>query len=180
MYLQLAEADSQAEINPYIFFPDFEAGSGGVYIREDKFDSMPTEQYKALIKAIAPLQPATSGGLSESRLLASRQERKATRQKKKDLKNAEKESKTKRREERGASKNEARQSREQRKAEGKGFDFNKLTDTAGALIGKFKGGEQGGDSAPVEASKPFYTNPIFIGGAALILGAGIYFATKKK
>jgi hypothetical protein len=169
MYLQLAETEEK-EINPYIFFPDFEAGSGGVYIREDKFDNMPTEQYKEMVRSLSPYQPKTSGGLQEERLLSSRAERKERRA-----------DKNKRKNEKAESKNQARASKEERKSKRQPFDFKGAIDSVGGVIKNFKGGnEQGVDIAPVETSKPFYTNPLFIGGMVAVLGAGIYFATKKK
>ena len=169
MYLQLAETDEK-EINPYIFFPDFEAGKGGVYIREDKFDSMPTEQYKEMIRTLSPYQPATSGGLSEDRLLSSRAERKQRREDKNTRKN-----------EKAKSKNDARASKEERKSKRQPFDFKGAIDSVGGVIKNFKGGsDQGAEIQPAETEKPFYKSPLFIGGMVAVLGAGIYFATKKK
>jgi len=169
MYLQLAETDEK-EINPYIFFPDFEAGQGGVFIREDKFDGMPTEQYREMIRTLSPYQPKTSGGLSEDRLLSSRADRKKAREDKNTRKN-----------EKAKSKNEARQSKEERKSKRQPFDFKGAIDSVGGVIKNFKGGsDQGADIQPAETEKPFYKSPLFIGGMVAVLGAGIYFATKKK
>ena len=36
------------------------------------------------------------------------------------------------------------------------------------------------DKPTTETSKPFYKNPFVIGGAVLLVGAGVYLATKKK
>jgi len=166
MYLQLAEGEK--EINPYIFFPDFEAGNGGVFIREDKFDSMPTEQYKEMIRTLSPYQPKTSGGLSEERLLSSRADRKTAREDKNTRKN-----------EKAKSKNEARASKEERKSKRQPFDFKGAIDTVGGVIKNIKGGGDQVDIAPVEPT-PFYKNPAVLIGGALLLGTGIYFATKKK
>jgi len=167
MYLQLAEGEEK-EINPYIFFPDFETGSGGVFIREDKFDSMPTEQYKEMIRTLSPYQPKTSGGLSEERLLSSRADRKKAREDKNTRKN-----------EKAKSKNEARQSKEERKSKRQPFDFKGAIDTVGGVIKNIKGGSDQGEVTPVEPT-PFYKNPAVLIGGALLLGTGIYFATKKK
>jgi len=184
----------QEETNPYIFIPDFENG-GGIYIREDKFDSMPTEQFKLFIQKLAPLQPDVQKGvLSEMEELSGRAERKARRDEKKDLKLEKKENKeerktdkNERKNKRRDSKDEARQSREERKAEKGGFDWDKAKDVAGNLIGKFtgKGGAEdtggadtggGGGAEPT----PFYKNPIFIVGGLLLIGGGIYLATRPK
>lgn len=168
MYLQLAEGEEK-EINPYIFFPDFEAGNGGVYIREDKFDAMPTEQYKEMIRTLSPYQPKTSGGLSEERLLSSRADRKKAREDKNTRKN-----------EKAKSKNEARASREERKSKRQPFDFKGAIDTVGGVIKNIKGGsDQGAEVTSVEPT-PFYKNPAVLIGGALLIGTGIYFATKKK
>jgi hypothetical protein len=168
MYLQLAEGEEK-EINPYIFFPDFETGNGGVYIREDKFDSMPDAQYKELIKSLAPFQPKTSGGLSEDRLLCSRADRKTRR-----------DDKNKRKNEKAESKNQARASKEERKSKRQPFDFKGAIDTVGGVIKNIKGGsDQGAEVTSVEPT-PFYKNPAVLIGGALLLGTGIYFATKKK
>lgn len=169
MYLQLAETDEK-EINPYIFFPDFEAGSGGVFIREDKFDSMPTEQYREMIRTLSPFQPKTSGGLSEERLLSSRADRKKKREDKETRKN-----------EKAAAKADLTRAKAERKRTRQPFDFKGAIDTVGGVIKTIKGGDdQSANIQPAETSKPFYTNPLFIGGAVAILGAGIYFATKKN
>jgi len=169
MYLQLAETDEK-EINPYIFFPDFEAGKGGVYIREDKFDGMPTEQYREMVRTLSPYQPATSGGLSEERLLSSRADRKKKREDKEARKN-----------EKASAKAELTKAKAERKRTRQPFDFKGAIDSVGGVIKNFKGGsDQGAEIQPVETEKPFYKSPLFIGGMVAVLGAGIYFATKKK
>ncbi|MEI8136124.1 MAG: hypothetical protein WCH21_02250 [Bacteroidota bacterium] len=205
MYLQLAERAKKVKVgtyarsgyvkahtrkfptlseneNPYIFIPNVDGG--GVYIREDKFDSMPHDQFVKFVATLAPYQPEVKAGeLSEGEYLASRSERKAARQKKKDLKNEEKESKTKRKEEKSASKAAVRQAKADKKTSGKGFDWDKAGEIGGKLIGKITGkGEEdasGNAGAAIEPT-PIYKNPLFIaGGAALLLG-GIFLATRKK
>jgi len=166
MYLQLAEGEK--EINPYIFFPDFEAGNGGVFIREDKFDSMPTEQYREMIRTLSPYQPKTSGGLSEERLLSSRADRKKNREDRQARKN-----------EKASAKAELTKAKAERKRTRQPFDFKGAIDTVGGVIKNIKGGGDQVDIAPVEPT-PFYKNPAVLIGGALLLGTGIYFATKKK
>jgi len=166
MYLQLAEGEK--EINPYIFFPDFEAGNGGVFIREDKFDSMPTEQYREMIRTLSPYQPKTSGGLSEERLLSSRADRKKNREDRQARKN-----------EKASAKAELTKAKAERKRTRQPFDFKGAIDTVGGVIKNIKGGGDQVDIAPVEPT-PFYKNPAVLIGGALLIGTGIYFATKKK
>lgn len=188
MYLELAEG--QTTRNPYLFIPDFEAGTGGIFIREDKFDSMPDYQYKALLNILGPFQPKEEGGLNESALLASRSERKAQRERraeaktaKKEARAAEKASKTARKEERSASKAEARSARAEKRANRQPFDFKGAIDTVGGVVSKFtgKGGEEI-EALPGSAteSKPFYKNPIVLIGGALAIGGIAYLATRKK
>lgn len=185
------------ETNPYIFVPDFERG-GGLFIREDKFDSMPEHQFKMFVRAIASVQPEVqSGQLSEAIFLASRAERREQRARRKEAKTQKKEGKGQARKERQErkklkqeSKAEARKTRaeaKKTKAEGGkgGFDWEKAKDVGGSLISKFtgKGGEEAGSDgqggAPTEAT-PFYKNPaVIIGGVALLAGIG-YLATRKK
>lgn len=168
MYLQLAEGEEK-EINPYIFFPDFENEKGGVYIREDKFDAMPDAQYKELIKSLAPFQPKTSGGLSEDRLLCSRADRKKRREDRQGRKN-----------EKASAKAELTKAKAERKRTRQPFDFKGAIDTVGGVIKNIKGGsDQGAEVTSVEPT-PFYKNPAVLIGGALLIGTGIYFATKKK
>lgn len=168
MYLQLAEGEEK-EINPYIFFPDFEAGNGGIFIREDKFDAMPTEQYREMIRTLSPYQPKTSGGLSEERLLSSRADRKKKREDRQARKN-----------EKASAKADLTKAKAERKRTRQPFDFKGAIDTVGGVIKNIKGGsDQGAEITSVEPT-PFYKNPAVLIGGALLIGTGIYFATKKK
>jgi len=195
-YPQLRE-----DANPYIFVPEFESGTGGLFIREDKFDSMPEHQFKMFVRAIAPLQPEVQQGvLSEAEFLAGRAERREARQRRREAKTQKKESKGTARKERqerkrmrAESKAEARRTRaeaKQTRAEAKrdkaqggggGFDWEKAKDVGGSLISKFtgKGGEEAG--AEIEtAEKKWYQNPLVIGGGLLLIGGAIYVGTRPK
>jgi len=212
MYLQLAESNQRQTntVNPYIFVPDFEAGTGGVYIREDKFDSMPDKQWSVFTKMLAPYQPETKNGtLSESMFLASRADRRERRKRKKEAKVQKKEAKVERRKQKTESKKlkaeskaelrrmrgEAKMTRAEGKrlkgergggggGEGEGFDWKSAADTAGGLIGKIRGGGAGGEEmiAPEGATeaKPFYKNPIVIGGGVLLLAGIAFMALRPK
>jgi hypothetical protein len=213
MYLQLAEKPKRIQVggykrksyvsphsrryplsepaeNPYIFIPDVQNG-GGLYIREDKFDSMPEEQFKRFVMAIAPWQPEVqNGAMSESMFLSNRAERKENRSRRKEAKTEKKEQratnkqdKNQRKNDRRASKDEARASKEERKSNRKGFDWDKAKDTASSLISKFtgKGGEdESGNAGGGTDATPFYKNPLVLVGGALLIGGGIYLATRPK
>lgn len=183
--------------DPYIFFPDF-ANGGGLFIHESKFDAMPEDQFSRLVRQLAPFQPeAQAAAMDEGVFLADRASRKEHRERRKEAKTQKKEGKgsaKKERQERkklkAESKAEARTKRAEAKLtkseKGGGFDVSKLTDTATSLISKFtgKGGDAGvvTDSEPSDTTKltPWYKNPLVIGGGLLLVGGGIYFATRKK
>lgn len=184
MYLELAEGEETR--NPYLFVPDFEAGTGGIFIREDKFDSMPTDQYKKLLNLLGPFQPKTPGGLNEDDYLSSRADRKARRDEKKDQKATNKANREQRKEDNNERKNQRQTARDERKANRKPFDFKGAIDTVGGVVSKFtgKGGEEftpeaGGSSTPGE-SKPFYKNPAVLIGGAVVIGGIAYLLTRKK
>jgi len=183
MYLELAEGEETR--NPYLFIPDFEAGTGGIFIREDKFDSMPTDQYKKLLNLLGPFQPKTPGGLNEDDFLSSRADRKARRDEKKDQKATNKANREQRKEDKNERKNQRQTARDERKANRKPFDFKGAIDTVGGVVSKFtgKGGEDfepsAGSSTPTE-SKPFYKNPAVLIGGAVVVGGLAYLLTRKK
>jgi len=168
--------DGQEEINPYIFIPDFEAGTGGIYVREDKFDYMPADQYKLFMAMLAPYQPAQ--GMDELSNKANRERRREQRAKKREGKEARKNEKQKRRSDRSASKNEARAAKSAGGGDGEGSG---LLDKIKGGINKFiNKGQDGGDGAPAPEETPFYKKPLVIGIAAAVLIGGVYMATKKK
>ena len=184
---------NEAPENPYIFVPNFEQG-GGVYVREDKFDNMPDDQYKIFMKTLAPYQPEVQQGMSENYFLGSRAERKAQRERRMEAKTQKKEgkgtAKTERQERKklkAESKASARTTRadaKKTKAEGGGggVDWDKVKDVGGSLIGKFinkdGGGEPGG--ADVVTETPFYKKPAVIFGGVAVLLIGGYMLMKKK
>ena len=178
----LQENDPQD--NPYIFVPNFEQG-GGLYIREDKFDSMPGNQWNLLMKTLAPYQPQVQQGMSENTFLGNRAERKARRDEKKDQKATNKANREQRKEDKNERKNQRQTARDERKANKKPIDWGGVKDTATSVIGGIFGKkDQGADMVdpidPNSGGKPFYKNPAVIIGGLAVVGLGIYFATKKK
>ncbi|HLF52332.1 hypothetical protein [Flavobacterium sp.] len=192
-YPSLSEPAQSITSNPYIFVPDFEAETGGVYIREDKFDSMPDKQWAVFMKTLAPYQPEVQQRtLSEPMFLASRADRKERRKRKKEAKVQKKEAKVERRKQKTESKRLKAESKAAlRKAKGEakmakatggggGIDWGKVKDVGGGLISKFTG--KGGEEETPEgggAETPFYKNPVVIGGAVLLTAGAIYMATRK-
>lgn len=173
--------DSAPIENPYIFIPDFEAGTGGIHVREDKFDYMPEDQYKLFMAMLAPYQPP--GGLDELSNKANRERRRDQRAKKREGKEERKNEKQKRRSDRSSSKNDARA----KKSEGGGDDSggSGILDRIKSGVSKFinKGQDGGGDGTPgggAPEETPFYKKPVFIGGAAAAVLVVAYLATKKK
>ena len=159
-------ANAPANINHMIFVPDLEAGRGGVWVREDKFDAMPHNDFIKFMKLIAPYQPANSGlneGLSKGWLEKS-QERKTERmerkQDRKDAKEADKEA------------NPDRQG---------GNILKNVVGSAANIAGSIFGGKPGmmPEEQMAPPPKPFYKNPIVLGVGAVALLGGLYLITKK-
>jgi hypothetical protein len=178
----LNEAPMKNE-NPYIFVPNFEQG-GGVYVREDKFDLMPDSQWQIFMQALAPYQPEVQQGVSESNFLGNREDRKKNREARRERKKTKADSKAEARQTRA----DAKQTKADAKvikaenSDGGSSVMDKIKDVGGSLIGAWKGGDSGGDLAPVDdqTSTPFYKKPLFIVGAIALVGGGIYLATRKK
>lgn len=171
--------DGQEEINPYIFIPDFEAGTGGIYVREDKFDYMPADQYKLFMAMLAPYQPAQ--GMDELSNKANRERRREQRAKKREGKEARKQQKQDRRDSRTHSKNDARAKKSEGGGDGEGGAGSGILDRIKSGVSKFiNKGQDGGDGAPAPEETPFYKKPLVIGIAAAVVIGGVYMATKKK
>ena len=176
------EAGKDSPDNPYIFVPDFESGQGGIYVREDKFDGLPKDQYKLFMDLLAPYQPEHAHALSEGdeqflagifkNWIAHREERKEKRE-------ARKQQRQDRRSKRADSKSRARETRAQAKLNKSNSGDESVLDK---IIGGAKeiiGGAQGGDSGATDDT-PFYKKPVFMVGGVLLVAGGIYMATKKK
>jgi hypothetical protein len=163
-YLQLAEnpynrlADA-SEL--YIFVPaGFMGNESDIYVREDKFDQLPENEYQILMQKLAPYQ---NTGLSG---------------KKKDAR-------LERKDKRRTQKLEAKQKR----VETRGETFGKIAGTVGNLVKNIRGGAvdvdtTGGglDLSVTTGEQTFferYKTPLILGGIALI-GGGIILATRKK
>jgi len=171
--------DGQADINPYIFIPDFDAGTGGIYVREDKFDYMPADQFRLFMKMLEPYQPAQ--GMDELSNKANREKRREARATKREGKENRKNEKQKRRSDRSASKNDARAAKSAGGGDGEEGGGSGILDKIKGGIKKFiNKGQDGGDAAPPPEETPFYKKPVFIGIAAAVLIGGVYMATKKK
>lgn len=176
MYLELAENLDQ--VSPYIQIP---TENGLIQVREDQFDSLPADQWSALMNKLAPFQ--TNAGLSESYQLgdkATRERRKEARTSKKEAKAKEKESKTER-------KLLKQQSKADKRANRKPIDITGIIDSAGKVIGNITGkgntgGEMidtggGGNDDDTGGGLPKWVIPAGIGVAVLIGG---YLLLKKK
>lgn len=175
MYLELAENGS--DVSPYISVP---TENGLIQVREDQFDSLPADQWSALMNKLAPFQ--SNAGLSENIQLgdkATRERRKEARTQKKEAKAKEKESKTERKELK-------QQSKADKRANRKPVDFAGIIDSAGKVIGNItgKGGDAGGSESvdtgaggDTGGGLPKWVIPAGIGVAVLIGG---YFLLKKK
>ena len=171
--------------DPYIFFPDGQGG--GMFIHESKFDSVPEETFKRLMLQLAPFQPSVqSGELSEPVFLADRASRRDRRERKKEAKTAKKEAKTQKKQAKAEAVKLKAESKAEKRAQGKGgVDWEKVKDVGGSLISKFTGKGDGtqSDSEPTIVqgdATPFYKKPAVLIGGAVLLGAGIYLATRKK
>jgi LPXTG-motif cell wall-anchored protein len=170
--------------NPYIFMPNFESG-GGLYIREDKFDSMPNDQFKMLMRQLAPYQPEVqTGQMSEQQFLGNREDRKKNRESKRNRRDQKANSKAESRTTRANAKQTRADAKKSKADSGQGgIDWDKVKDVGGSLIGKVfnKGGDEGADaSAMVPEPKPFYKNPIVIVGGIIVLAGAGYLLTRKK
>lgn len=177
MYLELAENSDQ--VSPYIQVP---TENGLIQVREDQFDSLPADQWSALMNKLAPFQ--TSAGLSESYQLGD----KATRERRKEARTLKKEAKTKEKESKTARKELKQQSRAEARANRKPIDIKGILDTAGKVIGNITGsGDTGGEmidtgggdtgGGDTGGGLPKWVIPAGIGVAVLIGG---YLLLKKK
>jgi hypothetical protein len=177
MYLELAEESDQ--VSPYIQIP---TENGLIQVREDQFDSLPADQWSALMNKLAPFQ--TNAGLSESYQLGD----KATRERRKEARTSKKEAKAKEKESKTARKELKQQSKADKRATRKPIDIGGILDTAGKVIGNITGkGDTGGELVDTSGGDtgggdtggglPKWVIPAGIGVAVLIGG---YFLLKKK
>lgn len=206
MELQLAEKKG-LRYTPYVWIPNIQYG-GGVYVREDEFDTMSEDDFDYFMEEIAPYNQRDLG-LSEGETVnllagfkARRAERQQARKEKKAQKVDNKKSRTEARRSRSTSKAEARKTRaeaKKTKAEGGGGDDgndaaswrDKILDTAQSYFNKDKGadaggggddGSGGGGDDGSGGKKKSNTVYWIIGGVAVaVVGSAlIYNATKKK
>ena len=178
MYLELAEGSDQ--VSPYIQVP---TENGLIQVREDQFDSLPADQWSALMNKLAPFQ--TNAGLSESYQLGD----KATRERRKEARTSKKEAKAKEKESKTARKELKQQSKADKRANRKPIDITGIIDSAGKVIGNItgKGGDTGGELVDTTGGDtgggdtggglPKWVIPAGIGVAVLIGG---YLLLKKK
>lgn len=164
-YLQLAEnpyynlADMRKDL--YIFVPEgFEGAQEDMYIREDKFDNLPENEYQILMAKLAPFQPDGLSGKRGDARRARKDERRKQRQ-------------------------EAKQKRVETRSEALGKFVEKAGDIVGNIVRKTPANVdvQGGGLDISYSTEPSFFErnrvPLLIGGIALI-GGGIYLATRKK
>lgn len=175
--------------NPFIYVPDPTGLTSGMYVREDHFDNLNNAEWRQMMANLAPYQPSVQNGvLSEGRFLNDRASRKAKRQEKRETRQEQKAAKKESKVEKRDSKSAARETRaEAKKIKAEtgarpGADIlNKLIDTAGLFM---PGGKEDSVEKHPEKStgskKPFYKNPLVIGGGVLLLAGGIYLATHTK
>ena len=174
---------NEGPTNPYIFMPNMETG-GGLYIREDKFDSMPNDQFKMLMRQLAPYQPEVENGqMSEQQFLGNREDRKKNRESKRNRRDQKANSKAESRTTRANAKQTRADAKKSKADSGQGgFDWDKVKDVGGSLIGSIfnKGGDaSGGEVAPI-VETPFYKKPAVIIGGVVVLGVVGYMLTRKK
>lgn len=173
-YLQLAERDftSLAEeiINKgeqYVFIPQgFRGAEKDLYIREDLFDQLPDSTYNALMNSLEMYQ---NTGLSAGQSKARRDARRAKRTEKKAAKQTKKDA-----------------NKDKRAAR-----FGGILDKVGGIVGNIVGGNKevdvtagnGGIDFSYQQNEESWISrnkiPVAI-GAVVLIGGGIYLATRKK
>jgi hypothetical protein len=179
-------------LNPYLFIPKHISGAPrDLYVREDYFDDLTDAEWKDMAWRLAPFQKSITQGLSEVELLSGRAERRKKREEKKKAKQERKAEKQKLKMEKKQAKNEIKKARAEAIKTGKGGEVgNKILSTIGGIAGAVLGipNPAAGPDAAAGATppddlpedKPWYKNPFVIGGGVLLLGTGIYLATRKR
>lgn len=186
MMLQLAE--NTPTVDPiidqnYTYVPGVD-GSPGVWVRDDEFDDLPEREWSALMDYLAPYQPGgdqMSEGSTQLALFGFGKKAKARRAEKHKAKIARKDAKT----QMLLAKAQGIKQGTFQPGSAIGGVFSKITDVASSIFGGGGSGQEaempGGGMPPSPTErKPIYTNPIFLVGGAVAVGAIIYFATKKK
>lgn len=160
-YATLAEA---IEDN-YISVPDPVSGRI-VRVREDVFDELPWNEWNEVMDALQPYNDQGVNGF-----LSKWKEKRAE---KKEIRAEKKEAKAERRQENKAARRDL------------------IRDLGTKIAGAFGGGGSsdletrgvgitgGIDFGTTQQAKPWYTNPVVIGGGVLALGTLVYFLTRKK
>lgn len=162
-YLQLADdpytrlaANNPKEL--YVFIPaGFMGATQDTYVREDKFDSLPENQYQIIMAQLAPYQPA---GLSD------RESRRAARAEKK------------------STRRDAKQKRVETRSAAISGVLQKGGDLIKNLIGGGKGVDvqAGGLDVSYNTEPSFFEKNktlVIVGGIAVLAG-GVYLITRKK
>jgi len=152
----------------YVWVPDESSATGGKYVREDYFDQYSDLEYSQIMDALDEYNGVSGKFLDRFR--ENRDNRRSKRNARKDLKNSSKAT-----------------ARTQRSAGG-GF-FNRALDTVRDTFGgqnspQIDGGIdfQTGQSPTgfFKAETPTNYTPYYIGGAIIVIGGILYFATKSK
>jgi len=162
-YLQLAEdpysylaANDPKQL--YVFVPaGFMGATQDTYIREDKFDNLPENQYQIIMQQLAPYQPA---GLSD------RESRRAARTEKK------------------SARRDAKQKRVETRSAAIGSALQKGGDLIKGLIGGQQpiDVQAGGLDISYDTQPSFFEKNktlVIVGGLAVLAG-GVYLIAKKK
>jgi len=180
MYLQLAENSSTPISDFYTFVPG-SRGDAGVWVRNDEFDDLPLDEWTELMDMLEPYQPEARGNEQLGLFGLGKKAR------------ARREARQKARLERKSARTELIRSKAQGIQQGTFTPGKAIAGAFGGikdLASNIFGG--GGGSEPVEMMPgpggemierertPIYKNPIFLIGGAVVVGAVVYMATRKK
>jgi len=166
-YLQLADPYTRLaggiDKSLYIFIPaGFMGAEKDVYVREDKFDNLPENEYQVIMQKLAPYQPQ---GLSGKR--ADRKAKEA----------ADKEARRKER-------LEAKQKRVETRSGAFGNVLNKASDVLTGVIAGKSGVSVQTPGVDVSINQPTfwekYKLPILISSTVITIAGVAYFVTKNK
>lgn len=160
-YSHLAGGDAR---ELYVFVPaGFEGAQQDMYIREDKFDSLPDNEYQILMSKLAPYQPSGLSGKGKDRRAKKQADKDARRKQRMD----------------------AKQKRVETRSSAFSSILNKAGDVVGGILGKQPvnvDASTGGLDVSYSTEPSFwekYKTPVLIGGA-LVVGGVIYMSTRKK
>lgn len=175
-----AKKKTGGEEFPFIYIPQAK-----MYVREDYLDDLDDREWRELMASISAYQPQVSDG---SMTIASFMGDRAARKAKRATKAANKDEKQKAKIENSKAKAEIKKARaEAKKAGGGGSVLDTVMKGVGAFVGAKTGGDSsappdGGGAPPPPPPEPESSIPwVPIGiGAAVLIGGGIFLATRSK